>query len=33
MTVATLPKLVEELREVVGVDGVLSAHADLVVYE
>lgn len=33
MTVATLSSLTDELREVVGVDGVLSAHADLVVYE
>jgi glycolate oxidase len=33
MTVATLPNLVDELRGVVGVDGVLAAHADLLVYE
>src|SRR5215831_9120045 len=33
MTTATLLNLVDELREVVGVDGVLSAHSDLVVYE
>jgi glycolate oxidase len=33
MSTAVLPKLVDELREVVGVDGVLSAHSDLVVYE
>src|SRR5215467_2458939 len=33
MTIATLPNLVDELREVVGIDGVLSAHCDLVVYE
>jgi glycolate oxidase len=33
MSTAVLPKLVDELREVAGVDGVLSAHADLVVYE
>ncbi len=33
MSVVTLPSLINELREVVGVDGVFSAHADLVVYE
>ena len=33
MTTATLPDLIDELREVVGLDGVLSAHSDLVVYE
>ena len=33
MTIATLPTLIDELREVVGMDGVLSAHADLLVYE
>ena len=33
MSIAALPQLIEELREVVGVDGVLSAHSDLVVYE
>jgi len=33
MTIATLPNLIDELREVVGIDGVLSAHCDLVVYE
>ena len=33
MSTATLPDLIDELREVVGLDGVLSAHSDLVVYE
>jgi glycolate oxidase len=33
MIIATLPTLIEELRAVVGADGVLSAHADLLVYE
>jgi glycolate oxidase len=33
MTIATLPTLIDELRQVVGIDGVLSAHSDLVVYE
>jgi glycolate oxidase len=33
MSIAALPQLIEELREVVGVDGVLSAHSDLIVYE
>ncbi len=33
MQTATLPNLVDELREVVGNEGVLSAHADLLVYE
>ncbi|MCC7084141.1 MAG: FAD-binding protein [Pirellulales bacterium] len=33
MSAATLPNLVDELRGVVGFDGVLAAHADLVVYE
>jgi len=26
MTIATLPNLIDELRDVVGIDGVLSAH-------
>jgi glycolate oxidase len=30
---AAIPTLVESLREIVGVDGVLAAHSDLVVYE
>src|SRR3954468_13739989 len=33
MSIATLPSLIEELGEVVGADGVLSATADLLVYE
>ena len=33
MSIATLPTLIDELRQVLGIDGVLSAHADLVVYE
>jgi glycolate oxidase len=33
MIIATLPTLIEELRAVVGADGVLSAHSDLIVYE
>jgi glycolate oxidase len=33
MSIATLPTLIDELRQVVGIDGVLSAHSDLVVYE
>ncbi len=33
MSIAALPSLIDELREVVGQDGVLSAHADLLVYE
>src|SRR5262245_15697235 len=33
MTIVTLPNLVDELRGALGTDGVLSAHADLVVYE
>src|SRR5688572_18155180 len=33
MLTAVKPMLVEELRRIVGTDGVLAAHADLVVYE
>lgn len=33
MITARFPSLVDALRAVVGVDGVLSAHSDLVVYE
>src|SRR6476660_3650702 len=33
MIIATLPTLIEELRAVVGADGVLSAHSELLVYE
>ncbi|HEV3417128.1 MAG TPA: FAD-linked oxidase C-terminal domain-containing protein [Pirellulales bacterium] len=33
MPTAILTPLIEELREIVGLDGVLSAHSDLVVYE
>ena len=33
MIAARLPQLIDELRAVVGTDGVLSAHSDLVVYE
>ena len=33
MIAARLPQLIDELRGVVGTDGVLSAHCDLVVYE
>ena len=33
MIAARLPQLIDELRGVVGKDGVLSAHSDLVVYE
>jgi glycolate oxidase len=33
MTISTLPNLIDELREVVGIDAVLSSHADLLVYE
>jgi glycolate oxidase len=33
MPPAILTPLIEELREIVGLDGVLSAHSDLVVYE
>jgi glycolate oxidase len=33
MIATRLPLLVDDLRAVVGVDGVLSAHSDLVVYE
>lgn len=33
MIVATLPQLVEELREALGAENVLSAHSDLLVYE
>jgi glycolate oxidase len=33
MSIATLPTLIDDLREILGVDGVLSAHADLIVYE
>ncbi|HEY1601552.1 MAG TPA: FAD-linked oxidase C-terminal domain-containing protein [Pirellulales bacterium] len=33
MIATRLPSLINDLRAVVGVDGVLAAHADLVVYE
>jgi glycolate oxidase len=33
MIATRLPSLIDDLRAVVGVDGVLSAHSDLVVYE
>jgi glycolate oxidase len=33
MSIAALAQLVDELREVVGQDAVLSAHSDLLVYE
>ncbi len=33
MLTATKPRLAEELRRIVGGEGVLAAHADLVVYE
>jgi len=33
MIQAAIPHLVEQLREVVGSDGVLSAHSDVMVYE
>ncbi len=33
MIATRLPTLIDELRTVVGVEGVLSAHSDLVVYE
>ncbi|HVU87994.1 MAG TPA: FAD-linked oxidase C-terminal domain-containing protein [Pirellulales bacterium] len=33
MIATRLPSLIDQLRDVVGVDGVLSAHSDLVVYE
>lgn len=33
MLTATKPALVEELRRIVGAEGVLAAHADLIVYE
>ena len=33
MLSSMLSSLVDELRQVVGIDGVLSAHSDLVVYE
>ena len=33
MTTAVRPSVVDELRQIVGSDGVLSAHSDLLVYE
>ncbi|MCP4816771.1 MAG: FAD-binding oxidoreductase, partial [Planctomycetaceae bacterium] len=33
MIQATIPHLVEQLRSIVGSDGVLSAHSDVMVYE
>jgi glycolate oxidase len=33
MTTASLPSIVSQLREIVGVENVLAAHSDLVVYE
>ncbi len=33
MSIAALPSLIDELREIVGQDAVLSAHSDLLVYE
>ena len=33
MIATRLPSLIDDLRSVVGVDGVLAAHSDLVVYE
>src|SRR5687767_15230691 len=33
MLASTKPALAEALRRIVGVDGVLAAHSDLVVYE
>lgn len=33
MIATTLPKLIDDLREIVGADGVLANHSDLVVYE
>src|SRR5580765_951121 len=33
MLATTAPGLVDELRQIVGLDGVLSAHSDLIVYE
>src|SRR5262249_6509287 len=33
MIATRLPSLVDALRTIVGVDGVLSAHSDLIVYE
>ena len=33
MIQATIPHLVEQLRSIVGSDGVLSTHSDVMVYE